>query len=128
MKKNILRYLCLGSALCISIAWGIERISLSEPIQLSTQTPDLNGAYKSKLVRTPAGILVAVYGDFVENDPSRYVYDAKQSSERPARDVFITVCDSADNDCSVKSNWSLAHQYFQYRFDVQYANRLEWRR
>jgi len=105
MKKNILRYLCLGSALCISIVWGIERISLSEPIQLSTQTPDLNGAYKSKLVRTPAGILVAVYGDFVENNPSRYVYDAKQSSERPARDVFITVCDSAANDCSVKSNW-----------------------
>ena len=107
MKKNILRYLCLGSVLCISIAWGIERISLSVPIQLSTQTPDFNGAYKSKLVRTPAGILVAVYGDFVENDPSRYVYDAKQSSERPARDVFITVCDSAANDCSVKSNWSL---------------------
>jgi hypothetical protein len=107
MKKNILRYICLGSALCISIVWGIERISLSVPIPLSTQTPDLNGAYKGKLVRTTAGILVVVYGDFVEDDLSRYVYDAKQSSERPARDVFITVCDSAGNDCSVKSNWSL---------------------
>ena len=106
MKKHFLRYSILGSALCISIVWGVEQLSLSLPIELSTQTPDLEDAYKSKLVRNPAGMLITAYGDSVENDPSHYVYDAKQSSLRPARDVFITVCDSTNSDCSVKSSWS----------------------
>jgi hypothetical protein len=41
MKKHFLRYSILGSALCISIVWGVEQLSLSLPIELSTQTPDL---------------------------------------------------------------------------------------
>ena len=106
MKIKLVTYLFFGLVLCTSIVWGIEQISLSKPIDLSTPTPDLNDAYKSKLVRTPAGVLVVVYGDILENDPSHYVFDLKQSSERPARDVFITVCDSANSDCSEKANWS----------------------
>jgi len=101
-----LKYLILGLAISASIVWATQKIGLSQPIQLSTQLPDLNGAYKSKLVRTSAGMLVAVFGDFVENDPAHYVYDAKESSLRPARDVFITVCDGANDDCSVEAGWS----------------------
>lgn len=106
MKKKFVTYLVFSLALCTSVVWGIEQLSLSRPIELSTQVPDLNDAYKSKIVRTSAGILVVAYGDILENDPSHYVFDSKQSSERPARDVFITVCDSANSDCTVKANWS----------------------
>ena len=88
------------------MVWGIDQIELSTPIELSTQIPDLDGAYKSKIVRTSTGVLVVVYGDFLENNPSHYVFDSKQSIERAARDVFITVCNSANSDCSVKANWS----------------------
>ena len=106
MMKKFVTYLILSLLLCTSIVWGIEQLSLSAPIVLSTQEPDLDSAYKSKIVRTPAGALVVVYGDSVENDPSHYVYDAKNADLRPARDVFITVCDSANSDCSVKANWT----------------------
>jgi len=106
MNTKLVTYLFLGLVLCTSIVWAIEQISLSQPIALSTTTPDLNDAYKSKLVRTSAGVLVVVYGDILENNPSHYVFDLKQSTERPARDVFITVCDSAISDCSEKANWS----------------------
>ena len=70
MKKKFVTYLVFSLALCTSIVWGIEQLSLSRPIELSTQTPDLNDAYKSKIVRTPTGVLVVVYGDILENDPS----------------------------------------------------------
>lgn len=106
MKKKFVTYLVFSLALCTSIVWGIEQLSLSRPIELSTQAPDLNDAYKGKIVRTSAGILVVAYGDILENDPSHYVFDSKQSSERPARDIFITFCDSANSDCTVKANWS----------------------
>ena len=104
--KNFSKLLVFSLVLCTSIVWGIDQIGLSTPIELSTQAPDLNGAYKSKIVRTSNGVLIVVYGDILENNPLHYVYDSKQSSERPARDVFITVCDSASNDCSVSANWS----------------------
>jgi len=107
MTKKSVAYLLLGLALCTSIVWGIEQFSLTQAIELSTQAPDYGGAYKSKIVSTSAGILVVVYGDYVENEPSHYVFDAKSSSLRPARDVFITACDSANSDCSVKGNWSI---------------------
>jgi uncharacterized repeat protein (TIGR01451 family) len=87
--------------------WSVEQINLSVPIELSTPTPDLDGAYKSKIVRTSNGVLVVVYGDVLENDPQHYVFDSKLSNERPARDIFITVCDSGNNDCSVITNWSV---------------------
>ena len=106
MKIKSVTYLVLGLVLCTSIVWGLEKLSLSQPIALSTTTPDLDDAYKSKLVRTTAGVLVVVYGDILENDPSHYVFDLQQSAERPARDVFITVCDSSNSDCSEKANWS----------------------
>jgi hypothetical protein len=106
MMKKFVTYLVLSLLLCTSIVWGLEQFSLSAPIVLSTQQPDLDSAYKSKIVRTPAGALVVVYGDSVENDPSHYVYDAKNADLRPARDVFITVCDSANSDCSVKASWT----------------------
>ena len=106
MKKIISKLLVCSFLFFTPLAWGIDQIGLSTPIELSSQTPDLNGAYKSKIVRTSAGVLVVVYGDFLENNPSNYVFDSKQSSERPARDAFITVCNSASSDCSVKANWS----------------------
>jgi hypothetical protein len=110
MMKNSVKYMALGLLLAISIVWSIEKIaiSLSEPIELSTQMPDLNAAYKGKIVRTSAGILLVVYGDFVENNPSHYVFDPRQSIERSARDVFITVCNSVSSDCSEKDSWSTA--------------------
>lgn len=106
MKKIFTKLLFLSLVLCSSMVWGTDQIRLSTPIELSTQIPDLDGAYKSKIVRTSAGVLVVVYGDFLENNPSHYVFDSKQSIERAARDAFITVCNSANNDCSVSANWS----------------------
>ena len=88
------------------ILWCVEQIDLSTPIEISTQIPHLNGAYKTKIVGTANGILVVVYGDVVENDPQHYVFDTKLSDERPARDVFVTTCDSVGSDCSLHSNWS----------------------
>lgn len=106
MIKKLSKLLFFSLVLCSSMVWGIDQVRLSTPIELSTQAPDLDGAYKSKIVRTSAGVLVVVYGDFLENNPSHYVFDSKQSIERAARDVFITVCNSANNDCSVSANWS----------------------
>ncbi|WP_455212855.1 choice-of-anchor O protein [Kaarinaea lacus] len=88
------------------ILWCVEKIDLSPPLELSVQTPNFDGAYKSKIVRTSSGVLVVVYGDSVENDPQHYVFDTKLSSERPARDIFVTICDSANSDCSLSNNWS----------------------
>lgn len=107
MTKKLFAWLILGLVLCTSIVWSVERLGLTPAIELSTQVPDYGGAYKSKIVGTSSGILVVVYGDFVENEPLHYVFDLKESGLRPARDVFITVCDSGNSDCSVKANWSI---------------------
>ncbi|WP_455206652.1 choice-of-anchor O protein [Kaarinaea lacus] len=88
------------------VIFGVDQLELSTPIELSSQIPDLGGAYKSKIEGVDNGILVVVYGDYVENDPLRYVFDTKDNAERPARDVFITTCNSAVDDCSLSASWS----------------------
>lgn len=106
MKKliNILFFFCMAN--WTGPLWGIDNIVLTPPITLTVQTPDLNGAYKSKIVRTSSGVLVVIYGDTIEDNPDNYVFDSKSSSERPARDVFVTTCDSSSTDCINISDWS----------------------
>jgi hypothetical protein len=106
MKKIISNLLNVIFLFYMPISWGIDQINLSVPIQTSTQIPDFNGTYKSKIESVDNGILVVVYGDYTENDPQKYVFDSKANNERPARDVFITTCDSVSKDCSIATNWS----------------------
>lgn len=107
MLKTLTNILsALAIFLYVSVAWGIEQLEMTSPIELSVQMPDFDAAYKSKIASTSSGILVVVYGDALENDPSHYVFDAKQGSLRPARDVFISSCDSVNADCSITTNWS----------------------
>jgi hypothetical protein len=88
------------------VSFGVDQLALSTPIELSVQIPDLGGAYKSKIEGVDNGMLVVVYGDYVEDDPLHYVFDTRANAERPARDIFITTCDSAASDCSLVENWS----------------------
>jgi len=90
----------------VPLVYAVDQIDFSAPIELSTNIPDLGGAYKSKIEGADNGILVVVYGDYVENDPVHYVFDTKDAEERPARDVFVTTCDSVANDCSLAANWT----------------------
>jgi len=92
--------------LCTSFAWSIDQVETSAPIELSSQIPDLGGAYKTKIEGADNGVLVVVYGEYVENNASKYVFDAKDSVERPARDIFVTTCNSKSSDCSLSGNWS----------------------
>jgi len=89
-----------------SLVYAVDQIDFSAPIELSSNIPDLGGAYKSKIEGADNGILVVVYGDFVEDNPLHYVFDTKNSAERAARDVFVTTCDSTANDCAVSDNWT----------------------
>ena len=88
------------------IVFGVQQIDFSSPIELSNQIPDLDHAYKTKIVSTSSGIQVVVYGDSVENVSQNYVFDSKSASERAARDIFVSVCDSGSSDCSAASDWS----------------------
>ena len=58
-----------------------------------------DGASKTKLIRLPGGTLVSTYGYGNPRD-NEVVYDPKAQSERPAKDIFVTV--STDDG----SNWS----------------------
>lgn len=81
------------------------QLHFSETQRLSDkQSPDLDMAFKTKLVRLGNGALISVFGDGVNAD--NIVYDLKKDKERPARDIFIRTCASATADCSVESNWS----------------------
>jgi len=82
-------------------------LKLDRAITLSDQTPDLGRAAKSRIVRLANGTLVVAYGDAVEDDPARYVYDLKADEERPARDIFVRTCDSAGADCADPSAWTV---------------------
>ena len=68
------------------------------------QVPDLDMAFKAKLVRLGNGALISAFGDGV--DAEKVVYDLKKDVERPARDIFIRTCASATVDCGVEANWS----------------------
>jgi hypothetical protein len=81
-------------------------LDFSNPIEISSQTPDYQMAAKPKLMGMSSGRLIAVYNDAVENDPSRYVYDTKGDELRPARDVFARYCESKTTDCSLAENWT----------------------
>lgn len=94
---------------CAGVApnlFALHQADVTVPIVLSDQSPDFNLAYKPKIVNLSNGIMIAVYGDAIEDDSSHYVYDLKDDSVRPARDVFIRTCDSANTDCSVGTNWT----------------------
>jgi hypothetical protein len=106
--KRYYKFSSLGLGLIpdITVAWGIEQIQLSTPFELSSQLPELGGAYKSKIESVDNGILVVVFGDYIENDPLKYAFDLKASKERPARDLFVTTCNNLSSDCSLASNWS----------------------
>jgi hypothetical protein len=81
-------------------------LKLERPITLSDQEPDLGWAAKSRIVGLSSGVLVVAYNDAVEDDPSTYVYDLQADAERPARDIFVRVCDSAADDCIDPLAWS----------------------
>ena len=106
MDGIVYRLVLLGCMVFTPAVFAVKQIDLTPSIPLSTQIPDLDHAYKSKIVRTSSGVLVVVYGDSVEEVPANYVFDLKASSERAARDVFVTVCNSASSDCSEASDWS----------------------
>jgi len=101
--KIIILSLCAGYA-CSSYA--LQQSAVTTPIVLSDQLPDFNLAYKPKLVNLHNGIMVVIYGDAIEDNPDHYVYDLQGDSVRPARDVFIRTCDSANQDCSLAANWT----------------------
>lgn len=104
MMKPILLVLCV--ILYANSALALEQNAVTQPIVLSNQVPDINLAYKPKLVRFDNGILVVIYGDAIENDSAHYVYDLKGDVLRPARDVFVRSCDATTQDCSQGANWS----------------------
>ncbi|GAB6071108.1 hypothetical protein JCM30760_22050 [Thiomicrorhabdus hydrogeniphila] len=80
------------------------QMHFSTPIKLSSsQTPDLDMAYKAKLVRLGNGALVSVFGDGVTD---HVVYDLKDDEERAPRDIFIRACDSINTDCALQENWT----------------------
>ena len=106
MDGIVYRLTILVCLIFAPIVFGVQQIDLTPPLELSTQIPDLDHAYKTKIVRTSAGVLVVVYGDSVEDVPENYVFDSKTSSERAARDVFVRVCNSASSDCATDSDWS----------------------
>ena len=87
--------------------WSIDQIKLSTPFEASSQLPEFGGAYKSKIESIDNGIVVIVYGDYVEDNPLNYAFDLKSNIERPARDIFVTTCDSVASDCSDEENWSV---------------------
>ncbi len=95
--------------LAIGLSGGVlalDQSAVTMPIELSDQVTDFNQAYKPKLVNLSNGVMIAVYGETVENNPAHYVYDLKDDLLRAARDVFVRVCDSANADCSVPANWT----------------------
>jgi len=105
-----IRLLELFVFLCLNVlanqASALQQNAITTPIVLSDQTPDIEMAYKPKLVDLKNGILVAIYGDAIENLPAHYVYDLQADITRPARDVFVRTCDSVNQDCSQLANWT----------------------
>ena len=89
---------------CLSFA--LQQNAVTTPIVLSNQAPDFNLAYKPKLANLSNGIMIAIYGDAVENNPDHYVYDLQADTVRPARDVFIRTCDPEIQDCSQITSWT----------------------
>lgn len=85
---------------------AVAQLEFSPPFTLTNQSPDLDSAYKAKLVRLKNGALVVVYSDTVEDNPARYVYDLKAGTERAARDVFVRTCNPYNADCASSANWS----------------------
>jgi uncharacterized repeat protein (TIGR01451 family) len=106
MDGIIYRLLILVCLIYTPAVVGVQQTDFSTPIELSVQLPEFGGAYKSKIEGVDNGILVVVYGDYIENDPLKYVFDTKNAAERPARDVFVTTCDSLASDCSMEASWS----------------------
>lgn len=78
------------------------QLEVDTPTMLSTQTPDLDLAAKTKVIRLGNGQLVVVYGDGAGPD----VYDVKKRAERPARDLFARTCHPEKVDCSAEDNWT----------------------
>ncbi len=106
MSIKVLRWgvlLLLGVSM---MTYALIQMVYTPPIELSTQLPDIGLASKTKLVRLGNGMLIAPYGDAIEDDATRYVYDAKGDKLRPARDIFVRTCNSKTADCSVEANWS----------------------
>jgi len=102
----------LGTAVAASLiataAWALTQLEFSSPFELSDQTPDIDLAFKPKLVLLTNGQLISVYADAIDNAPDRYAYDAKSDALHPARDIFARRCDSANTDCADPDNWSPA--------------------
>ncbi|MEJ2451094.1 MAG: choice-of-anchor O protein [Gammaproteobacteria bacterium] len=102
-KKNIFLFCII---LYANQAVALQQSAVTQPIVLSDQTPDLNLAYKPKLVSLSNGVIIAIYNDAIEDNPSHYVYDLKTDTLRPARDVFVRSCDTVKQDCSLPASWS----------------------
>ena len=71
---------------------------------LTTQVPDGDLSAKLKIVRLGNGTLVVSYGDA---GTIEHVYDVKARTERPARDIFVTRCNSNASDCVDSASWSV---------------------
>ncbi len=98
----------IAASLIATAAYGITQLDFSPSFELSDQTPEIDLAFKPKLVRLSNGQLISVYGDAIDNTPARYAYDAKADALHPARDIFVRRCDSVNADCADPANWSPA--------------------
>ncbi len=93
------------SGIAPTTAQANTQLQFGTPESLSNkQTPDLDMAFKAKLVRLGNGMLISAFGDGV--DDSKIIYDLKRDAERPARDIFVRTCASATVDCGIEANWS----------------------
>lgn len=97
-KKTIIAGLAV-----VSMAVSAAIVAFSYPETLSENS----FASKTKLVRMGNGWLISVYGDAAGPD----VYDTKQNSIRPARDIFVRAChpgnpDNVSKQCSSAEDWS----------------------
>ncbi len=109
MSLWVIRIVSIVTLICsASSTFALQQDAITTPITLSNQLPDFDLAYKPKLVNLNNGIMIVIYGDAIENLPEHYVYDLQADTVRPARDVFVRTCDSANLDCSQTANWTAA--------------------
>ena len=86
-------------------AMAVDQMQFTSAEVLSAdQSPDMNMAFKTKLVRLGNGALISVFGDGANE--SAQVYDVKGDNLRAPRDIFIRTCNSLATDCGDEANWS----------------------
>ncbi len=98
--------LALGIALVSPDVSAATRVGFSTPMVMSANAPDFDAAYKGKPSVLEDGTILVIYGDAVENDADKYVFELHGGFEHPARDIFVRACNSHEVDCSDISHWS----------------------